>query len=101
MPSDKDERDLQRAQEVKMLMESPLLVEALQAVRDRFDDDLRTVDFEADQQALVRCRYQLQALDELELQLKRIIETGKLVIEKSEQRAGMENFLNETTSPAQ
>ncbi len=101
MASDKEEIALRRAQEVKMLMESPLLVEALKTVRDRFNDDLRTVDFQTDQQALVRCRYQLQALDELELQLKRIIETGTLVIAKSEQRVEMGKFLDETTPPAQ
>ncbi len=101
MASDKDERDLQRAQEAKLLMESPLLVEALRAVRDKFNSDLRTVDFKADQQVLVRCRYQLEALNELELQLKHVLDSGTLIVAKAEQRAEMDGFLEQTSLPAQ
>jgi urease accessory protein UreE len=101
MASDEDEVALHRAREAKLLMESPLLVEALREVRAKFNNDLRTVNFEEDQQALVRCRYQLDALGELELQLKRSLETGTLIVAKSEQRAEMGEFLDRTSLPAQ
>lgn len=101
MPTPKEEEDLRRAQEVKLFMESPVFVEAMAGVRAKFDNDLRTCDFKDDPSALVRCRYQLEALDELELQLKRQLQTGTLIVVKSEQRAEMDDFLEDSTLPAQ
>lgn len=96
MAGDKEERDLQRAREAQMLMETPMLVDALSRLREGLVNKMVNSPL-GDASVRETCRYQLEALDNLMLELKHVMETGTLILKKEEQRSEMEGFFDQET----
>ena len=96
MADDKAEQDLLRAREAQMLMETPMLVDAFKRLREGLVNKMVNSPLN-DPSVRETCRYQLEALDNLALELKHIMETGKLILKKEEQRSEMEGFFDQGT----
>ncbi len=90
----KEEQDLARARQVQQLLEDPIIVQAFADVRDRLTQQMINAPM-GDPSLIVGSHAQLQALTQVEQQLQRAMETGKLILEKEEQRLEMESFLDE------
>lgn len=90
----KEEQDLARARQVKQLLEDPILVQAFADVRTRLTQQMVNASMK-EPTLIVGYHAQLQALVMVEQQLQRVMETGKLIVEKEEQRLEMESFLDD------
>jgi hypothetical protein len=96
MADDKTERDLLRAREAQALMETPMLANAFRTLREALVNKMINSPID-DPSVREVCRYQLEALDNLALELKHVMETGTLILRKEQQRSEMDGFFDQET----
>ena len=96
MADHKTEQDLLKAREAQMLMETPMLVDAFARLKEALVAKMVNSPL-GDPSVRETCRYQLEALVNLQLELKHVMETGTLILKKEEQRSEMEGFFDQET----
>lgn len=90
----RNEQKLQRATEVKQLLENPILVDGFDSLRRMLTAGMVNAP-RGDKSVIVDWHYQLQALDQVQLELRHVMETGKLILKKEEERLERESFFDE------
>jgi len=97
---DKREIELIRAREVEQFISSPLLVDAFANLRQGLI--LRMVNSMPDDSTVrEQCHHQLKALEQVQLELKHVMETGTLILKKEQQQTEMIEFFDSDTLPTQ
>lgn len=88
------EQELQHAMEVKRLFDNPILVNAFSQLKQRLTESMVRAP-RGDSTVIVDFHYQLAAVDQVQLELRRVMETGKLILKKEEERLEREKFFDD------
>jgi hypothetical protein len=93
MGSFKDEQAVLRAAAIKQLLESEILIEGFEKLRRLLTDKMIHSPLDKPQ-VREQARYQLEALGSVEVELKHVLETGKLIIKKEDDEKEMDTFFD-------